>query len=160
MQSALGLDAGDIDWDFNPVANFTDAFIAVRRDVLVTLQPEAERIRRYLESQTVPGTPGRPLEGVHVFALDHLGKNQFSCRNFAPAAGINEEAATGSACGLLAQELKEQQLIVPTTDDELLFRQGEQMEHGGGEVFVKFNGSSVLVGGRVEAGETTSVYVD
>jgi PhzF family phenazine biosynthesis protein len=42
--------------------------------------------------------------GYHVFALDE-GAARARCRNFAPAVGIQEEAATGTASGALAAYL-------------------------------------------------------
>jgi PhzF family phenazine biosynthesis protein len=41
--------------------------------------------------------------GLHLFELNEkTNKINASCRNFAPLVGINEESATGSACGALA----------------------------------------------------------
>jgi PhzF family phenazine biosynthesis protein len=61
--------------------------------------------------------------GLHLFELN--GKNNkinASCRNFAPLVGIDEESATGSACGALAcylfNHLKMQNLT---------FQQGRKM---------------------------------
>ncbi|MDF5361739.1 PhzF family phenazine biosynthesis protein, partial [Vibrio parahaemolyticus] len=44
--------------------------------------------------------------GLHAFCLDKKDRTKAYARNFAPAVGINEEAATGTANGALIYYLK------------------------------------------------------
>ncbi|GLX79254.1 phenazine biosynthesis protein PhzF [Thalassotalea insulae] len=63
--------------------------------------------------------------GYHAFELAPVDSSfTASCRNFAPAVGINEESATGSACGALASYLFKHQLI---DGSHYLFEQGRAM---------------------------------
>jgi len=61
--------------------------------------------------------------GLHLFELnEETAKITASCRNFAPLVGIDEESATGSACGALACYLNKHLNI-----DQLIFEQGRIM---------------------------------
>ncbi|WP_254659628.1 PhzF family phenazine biosynthesis protein [Salinivibrio sp. SS2] len=62
--------------------------------------------------------------GVHAFALSpHESDITACCRNFAPAVGVDEEAATGSAAAALAAYLTEYQ----GTHNRFVFEQGEHI---------------------------------
>ncbi|MBN2725855.1 PhzF family phenazine biosynthesis protein [Candidatus Mcinerneyibacteriota bacterium] len=61
--------------------------------------------------------------GYHVFAPEE-GEFQARCRNFAPAVGIKEEAATGTASGALAAYLYR---YGPDHKKSYSFMQGESM---------------------------------
>lgn len=63
--------------------------------------------------------------GVHMFCLGE-GRVTAHCRNFAPAVGIDEESATGTANGALTWYLYQNGLLQP--EGENLFLQGEAME--------------------------------
>ncbi len=64
--------------------------------------------------------------GVHAFALLRARAAAASCRNFAPGAGIPEEAATGTASGALACHLVERAKVLPRRAREgLTFWQGD-----------------------------------
>lgn len=52
------------------------------------------------------------ISGIHAFAIDFDGEQlDVWCRNFAPAVGINEEAATGTANGALTYYLKKNNIL-------------------------------------------------
>lgn len=151
LMKALDLRTDDIDWSFSQTICFTDVFIAVRQEVFANLpeNPDFNKIENALKKLSVPGANNRSPEGLHIFCLGKEGVTAH-CRNSAPGVGINEEPATGSACALLAHELVKQEIITPDKNATYLFVQGEQMESGGGEIFVKYKDNEVWVGGRVE----------
>ena len=61
--------------------------------------------------------------GLHLFELNNeTDEITASCRNFAPLVGIDEESATGSACGALACYLNKHLKI-----KEFIFEQGRSM---------------------------------
>lgn len=66
--------------------------------------------------------------GLHAFELNDNKQVNFtaSCRNFAPAVGITEEAATGSASGALASYLVKHSDIEDKSYD-FIFEQGRAM---------------------------------
>lgn len=52
------------------------------------------------------------VSGIHAFAVDFDGEHlDVWCRNFAPAVGIDEEAATGTANGALTYYLKKNSIL-------------------------------------------------
>jgi len=64
------------------------------------------------------------VTGVHAFYIkDRMSRIAYA-RNFAPAVGIDEEAATGTANGALIYYLKKNGLLA---EDSLLVSQGESM---------------------------------
>jgi trans-2,3-dihydro-3-hydroxyanthranilate isomerase len=60
-------------------------------DLLKSMKPNMEALASFSRHLKITG--------VHAFAIDE--SNQVWCRNFAPAFGINEEAATGTSNGAL-----------------------------------------------------------
>ncbi|MBM3230751.1 PhzF family phenazine biosynthesis protein [Candidatus Peregrinibacteria bacterium] len=141
---SLGLTYEDFDERFDPTKILTDALIALEKDSLERLPAEypVKDLRRALDDEQ--------LQGVHLFALGK-GDPVAQCRNLAPAVGINEEAATGSVTGLLAHVLRNQSLL---TRDQLQgalmrFEQGETEHTPASNLFVRFKGEEVWVGGRV-----------
>lgn len=97
------------------------------------------------------------VTGVHAFTLEKIAgeKNvRAHVRNFAPAVGINEEAATGTSNGALTYYLYLNGLI--GSDAESLFVQGESMgrpsqvythlkKTTNGKVVVKVGGTAVTL---------------
>ena len=64
------------------------------------------------------------VTGVHAFYIkDRMSRIAYA-RNFAPAVGIDEEAATGTANGALIYYLKKNGLLA---EDSLVVSQGESM---------------------------------
>ncbi|MGF7060624.1 PhzF family phenazine biosynthesis protein [Brassicibacter mesophilus] len=90
--------------------------------------------------------------GAHVFCFDEDSDSTVFCRNFAPAVGINEEAATGTSNGALIHYLKKNNLI---SRDEMLAKQGQalnrpsdifcQIEEKDGSYTVKVGGKANIV---------------
>lgn len=69
-----------------------DIMLPVRSvSILQSLKPDMSKLSDYSRQEDVTG--------VHVFAFDEDGS--LWCRNFAPACGIPEEAATGTSNGAL-----------------------------------------------------------
>ena len=64
------------------------------------------------------------VTGVHAFYIKDRMSRVAYARNFAPAVGIDEEAATGTANGALIYYLKKNGLLA---EDHLLVSQGESM---------------------------------
>ncbi len=62
--------------------------------------------------------------GVHAFYLPDPNSDIVYTRNFAPAVGINEEAATGTSNGALIYYLKKNKLI---TGDSIISLQGKSL---------------------------------
>lgn len=76
-----------------------DILMPVRSvSLLRAMRPDMERLSTYSKAEAVTG--------VHAFSLDEAG--QVWCRNFAPACGILEEAATGTSNGALGACLHHQ----------------------------------------------------
>ena len=66
------------------------------------------------------------IVGLHVFELTtNNNEKTASCRNFAPLFGIEEESATGSACGALTCYLAEN--IPSISSEHYIFEQGRAM---------------------------------
>lgn len=86
--------------------------------------------------------------GVHAFYLPDPNSNIVYTRNFAPAVGINEEAATGTSNGALIYYLKKNKLI---TGDSIISLQGESLNRPS-QIYCyieqKENGYKVKVGGK------------
>ena len=92
-----------------------DLIIPVPFGLLDTIIPNLDLINRFCRDNNIIG--------LHLFELNE--KNNVinaSCRNFAPLVGINEESATGSACGALACYLYQH-----TKNKEFVFQQGRKM---------------------------------
>ncbi len=95
----------------------TDIIIALPPGYLDKVSPDLQVIAA-LSNQ-------HQATGYHLFELAPKASPLTAyCRNFAPAFGINEESATGSACGALACYLFKHQL---TDSTEYLFEQGRIM---------------------------------
>jgi len=94
-----------------------DIIIPVKnKKILMLLNPDFEQIKDIsLRNNAI---------GYHVFSLDDE-KYHATCRNFAPAAGILEEAATGTASGALAAYLIHYNVL---KSDTMLFRQGDSLK--------------------------------
>ncbi len=93
-----------------------DILISVKsKKILIDLQPDMDRIHKI--SQDYHAT------GYHVFAP---GDEKYTayCRNFAPAAGIPEEAATGTSSGALYAYLNKYMSNIPK---RCVFSQGNSL---------------------------------
>ena len=91
------------------------------------------------------------VTGVHAFYYDP-SQEMAHARNFGPAVGIDEEAATGTANGALIYYLRKNGYL---EGDSLLVHQGESLgrpsmincyiEEKGGKYSVKVGGSAVII---------------
>ena len=88
------------------------------------------------------------VTGVHAFYIEDRTSRIAYARNFAPAVGINEEAATGTANGALIYYLTKNGLLA---DDNLIVSQGESMGRPS-QIYCSIKNSeegySVFVGGE------------
>lgn len=113
-------DIGITDKIINPEIISTglpDIIIPVKnRNILDNLNVDFKLLEEYSKRMKVTG--------IHVFCLDEFTKNEVYCRNFAPAVGINEEAATGTANGALAFYLEKNKLL---DCDEIIAKQGQYL---------------------------------
>lgn len=105
-------------------------------EALKTLAPDMDQLAEYSKVQGVIG--------VHAFAFDEEG--QLWCRNFAPACGIPEEAATGTSNGALGACLHHHG-GAPWNDLQFTAHQGDWM------------GRPSRIAVRVTGGSTPSVWV-
>lgn len=104
-----------------------DLIVPIRNGYLDSIEPNDARLAEFSNKHN--------LVGVHVFELPESNEDYTaSCRNFAPAFGISEESATGSASGVLACYLAEHlraQVGTPGEADEsvrYVFEQGRAMK--------------------------------
>lgn len=102
--------------------------------------------------------------GIHLFSLNPQGSAKTAyCRNFAPLYGIDEESATGSSSGALACYLFEKGLLSPSSQHELVFRQGENL-NAPSDIYVHLNTQETIIkkvecGGEVVIDEIRKVQV-
>ncbi|WP_069651123.1 PhzF family phenazine biosynthesis protein [Caloranaerobacter ferrireducens] len=82
-----------------------DIIIPVRsKNVLNNLKIDFDKLKEY--------TIEKDIIGIHVFSANSSENiEEVFCRNFAPAVGINEEAATGTSNGALLYYLKKNKLL-------------------------------------------------
>lgn len=86
------------------------------KDVLLKMEVDFCRLRDFCNKLGVTG--------VHAFYLENDGSRAFA-RNFAPAVGIEEEAATGTSNGALIYYLKKNKTL---EKDSLMVHQGDAMK--------------------------------
>ncbi len=112
-------------------------------DLLKKMNPDFERLEKYSKEHHVVG--------VHAFTIKNIEKKLISCRNFAPAYGINEEAATGTSNGALAAYLIENRIVDMEESLNIICKQGYFMDRPS-QIFVeveRVNRELVIkVGGR------------
>lgn len=113
-------------------------------DVLKKIKPNKNKLVAYSDRYGV--------SGVHAFTMETEEKEStLACRNFAPAAGIDEEAATGTSNGALGAYLVKNNIIQLENDTTLICEQGYYMERPS-KIVVKLEGEkekfTVKVGGK------------
>ncbi len=124
-----------------------DILVPVRsRKILNSIHPDMDKLRELSHQYRVTG--------MHIFAPGSGNVTAF-CRNFAPAAGIPEEAATGTASGALAAYLYHHGIL---HEKNLHFRQGETLNRPS-EIEVRFKHHHeafphIFVGGHTISIET------
>lgn len=127
IASIMGIDSCDIGLDgfqVLPMAYSTglpDIMLPVKNiEILRNIDPNHEELIRYSVKHNIVG--------VHAFTLKDYNKGIISCRNFAPAFGIKEEAATGTSNGALAAYLIRNGIIKINEKVNLICEQGYFME--------------------------------
>jgi len=114
-----------------------DLFVPVRgADILKQLTPDMKAIKDFSNR--------RKVSGLHFFGLLQNTESIAGTRNFAPADGIDEEAATGTSNGALLCYLKEQGLL--PEQDVYRIEQGQAMGRLS-YIYGKFVNGVVWVGG-------------
>ena len=113
-------------------------------NVLKKLKPHREKLIEFSNRLGVVG--------VHAFTLETEEKeSSLACRNFAPAVGIDEEAATGTSNGALGAFLIEHNIIEFRDGITFICEQGYYMDRPS-KVVVKLEGNkndfTVKVGGK------------
>lgn len=113
-------------------------------EILKAIQPDYNKLANYSNKIGVTG--------VHVFTMETENINaHIACRNFAPAAGINEESATGTSNGSLGAYLIKNNLMELDENSTLICEQGIYMGRPS-KIFVKIEGTKdnmiVKVGGK------------
>ncbi len=92
------------------------------------------------------------VTGVHAFTMEsEEDTSDLSCRNFAPAAGIDEEAATGTSNGALSAYLVKNNIVSLASSRTIVCEQGYYMDRPS-KIIVKIEGSKdnmvIKVGGK------------
>jgi len=117
--SAIGLQAQDI--SSTPMAHAggpTFIFIPIAsKSILATAQPVQPLCNQLTEAYGATG--------LYVYHLDQQ-QNEIHARMFAPAAGIPEDPATGSAAAILASQLNVDKQL-KQGDNQFVLRQGYDM---------------------------------
>ncbi|EKE76194.1 PhzF family phenazine biosynthesis protein [Gallaecimonas xiamenensis] len=151
----LGLVPADIGLPGLPIqalsTGLRDLMVPVAKGGLDKARPRYRAISDFCRQQG--------LVGFHLFEAPSQG--EVRCRNFAPLVGIDEESATGSACGALAAYLAHYQ---PGLPNPLTMVQGQAMGQGSRlDTWVeKRDGaiSAVRVGGRAAVYDQTQLAVE
>lgn len=151
LAEIMGIKACDIGADgyyLIPMAvstGLTDIILPVKSlSVLKSINPNFSKLAQYSNDLNIIG--------VHVFTLEtEEDSSTLSCRNFAPAVGINEEAATGTSNGALGAYLVENDVLKFKDNITIICEQGYYMNRPS-KIIVRLEGSksslTVKVGGK------------
>ncbi|TCO78047.1 PhzF family phenazine biosynthesis protein [Marinisporobacter balticus] len=151
LAQIMGLEAENIGlngYDLLPQAISTglpDIILPVKSlEVLKKINPNKHQLAAYSDKHGVIG--------VHAFTMEAEEENStLACRNFAPAAGIDEEAATGTSNGALGAYLVNNNIIKFEKDITLICEQGYYMGRPS-KIVVQLEGNKenliVKVGGK------------
>jgi PhzF family phenazine biosynthesis protein len=121
-------------------------FLSKEKAVLDQLVPDLPKIKKFSIEHYI--------SGLHFFALLEGSESIASTRNFAPADGIDEEAATGTSNGALLCYLQERGLL--PEQEVYRIEQGESM----GQlsfIYGKFVDDIVWVGGAATLIRETAI---
>ncbi len=148
VADSLNIDLEDLETEYLPQIVSTglkDLIIPIKtKKILDQLKPDFDKIiqisKRY------------GAEGYHLFTLDKHKVTAYT-RNFAPALGIMEESATGTASGALVSYLYKYKMIQNKEFNSIIFMQGEAMGRLS-EIHVKLEVENdvvirILVGGGI-----------
>jgi trans-2,3-dihydro-3-hydroxyanthranilate isomerase len=123
----------------------TDIMLPVKSlSSLKSISPDYTRLTKYSNSLNIIG--------VHAFTLESEEESStLACRNFAPAAGIDEESATGTSNGALGAYLIENDVLKLEDTITIICEQGYYMNRPS-KIIVRLEGSkddlTVKVGGK------------
>lgn len=123
----------------------TDIMLPVKSlSALKSLNPNYTNLAEYSNNLNIIG--------VHAFTLEtEESSSTLSCRNFAPAAGIDEESATGTSNGALGAYLVKNDVLKFEDNITIICEQGYYMNRPS-KIIVRLEGSkenlTVKVGGK------------
>lgn len=112
--------------------------------VLKKIKPDMKKLAQYSNNLGVTG--------VHAFTMETEDMNSnMACRNFSPAVGIDEEAATGTSNGALAAFLINKNIVPFNGKTRLICEQGYYMDRPS-KIIVDVEGKTkdmkIKVGGK------------
>ncbi|MBZ9609594.1 PhzF family phenazine biosynthesis protein [Clostridium estertheticum] len=151
LAQIMGINARDIGisgYSLIPQAvstGLTDIMLPVKSlSALKSLNPNYTRLTEYSNNLNIIG--------VHAFTLEtEEDSSTLSCRNFGPAAGINEESATGTSNGALGAYLVKNDVLKFEDNITIICEQGYYMNRPS-KIIVRLEGSkenlTVKVGGK------------
>ena len=150
LAEIMGINVSDIGIDgyvLIPQAvstGLTDIILPVKSlSALKAINPNYDRLTKYSNNLNIIG--------VHAFTFETEEESStLSCRNFGPAAGINEEAATGTSNGALGAYLVKNNVLEFKDNITIICEQGYYMQRPS-KIIVRLEGSeddlTVKVGG-------------
>ena len=128
LAEIMGINVSDIGIDgyaLIPQAvstGLTDIMLPVKSlSALKAINPDYDRLAKYSNNLNIIG--------VHAFTLETEEESStLACRNFGPAAGINEEAATGTSNGALGAYLVKNNVLKFKDNITIICEQGYYMQ--------------------------------
>lgn len=151
LAEIMGIDAEDIGLDgFNLIpeavsTGVTDIMLPVKSlSALKAINPDYAKLTEYSNKLNIIG--------VHAFTLETEEEaSTLACRNFGPAAGIDEESATGTSNGALGAYLVKNDVLKFEDNITIICEQGYYMNRPS-KIIVRLEGSkndlTVKVGGK------------
>tara|TARA_B100001989_G_scaffold243370_1_gene211009 strand:- start:3683 stop:4585 length:903 start_codon:yes stop_codon:yes gene_type:complete len=119
----LGISADDFasDIPIQIVSTGLNKILAPIRSLsaIQSIQPDLEAIKTLSHQHNVTG--------IYTFTLESETGATAHCRNFAPAVGISEDAATGTSCAALSCLLYTYDQLAPHALTDLSFEQGYEI---------------------------------
>lgn len=150
LAEIMGINVNDIGIEgFNLIpqavsTGLTDIILPVKSlSALKAINPNYAKLTEYSNNLNIIG--------VHAFTLETEEEaSTVACRNFGPAAGINEEAATGTSNGALGAYLVKNDVLKIQDNITIICEQGYYMNRPS-KIIVRLEGSkddlTVKVGG-------------
>lgn len=117
--SEIGIDNMDLLPQLVSTGLFDIMLPVKNRNILDRINPEMENLAEYSKSLGVTG--------IHAFTIENTNNPVVFCRNFAPAFGIPEEAATGTANGAMGAYLIKNEVFDLKEKLEIISIQGIKM---------------------------------
>ncbi|MEK6265364.1 MAG: PhzF family phenazine biosynthesis protein [Clostridium sp.] len=151
LANIMGVNACDIGIDgysLIPQAvstGLTDIILPVKSLAsLKSINPNFDKLTEYSNNLNITG--------VHAFTFETEEESStLACRNFGPAVGINEEAATGTSNGALGAYLVENDILKFEDNITIICEQGYYMNRPS-KIIVRLEGSksnlTIEVGGK------------